>query len=82
METYIVRIRRCQEKSESPASVGIVEDAESGRKTKFAGPAELLKILRLENSCREKGSKVKRPAAELRDIQSPKKSSSPLMGED
>ena len=60
METYIVRIRRCQEKSESPASVGIVEDAESGRKTKFAGPAELLKILRLEKGRRENKSKDKK----------------------
>jgi len=31
METYIVRIRRCQEEAESPASVGIVEDAVSGK---------------------------------------------------
>jgi len=57
METYIVRIRRCQEETESPASVGIVEDAESGKRTKFAGSGELLKILRLEKGCREKKSK-------------------------
>ena len=77
METYIVRIRRCEEKTESPASVGIVEDAESGRKRKFAGSGELLKILRLEKGCREKKSKVKHPAAELRGIQFSKKLSSP-----
>ena len=82
METYIVRIRRCHEKTEGPASVGIVEDAENGRKTKFAGSGELLKILRLEKGCTDKKSKVKRPAAELQDIQFPKKSSSPLTGED
>ncbi len=57
METYIVRIRRCQEEAESPASVGIVEDAESGRKRKFAGPGELLKILRLEKAGSDKKSK-------------------------
>ena len=59
METYIVRIRRCQEETESPASVGIVEDAESGRKRKFAGPGELLKILKIEKrgTCTDKKSK-------------------------
>ncbi len=59
METYIVRIRRCQKKTEGPASVGIVEDAESGRKTKFTGPDELLKILKIEEAgaCRDKKSK-------------------------
>ena len=59
METYIVRIRRCQEKAASPASVGIVEDAENGRKRKFAGSGELLKILKIEEAgaCRDKKSK-------------------------
>jgi len=59
METYIVRILRCQEETESPASVGIVEDAESGRKTKFAGSGELLKILKLEKrgTCTDKKSR-------------------------
>jgi hypothetical protein len=57
METYIVRIRRCQEEAESPASVGIVEDAESGKKRKFAGSGQLLKILRLEKACTDKKSK-------------------------
>jgi hypothetical protein len=48
METYIVRIHRSQEEGESPVSKGIVENAESGRKTKFADPDGLLRILKLK----------------------------------
>jgi len=58
METYIVRIHRYEEEGESPVSVGIVEDAESGRKKKFTGSGELLKILKFEADPAKRRSKA------------------------
>ena len=50
MKTYIVRIHRYEEEGKEPAAVGIVEDAETGKTSKFAGPEELLKILKLQKT--------------------------------
>jgi hypothetical protein len=59
METYIVRIHRRQGEDKSPVSIGIVENAENGRKTKFADSSALLNILKLEKNgtCENKKSK-------------------------
>jgi hypothetical protein len=60
METYIVRIHRRQEEGESPVSIGIVENAENGRKTKFADSKGLLRILKLKKIETSGNNKPKR----------------------
>lgn len=57
METYIVRIHRYEEEGNAPVSVGLVEDIGGGKTRKFASPEELLKILKLENTCADRKSK-------------------------
>lgn len=64
METYIVRIHRCQGEDKSPASIGIVENAENGRKTKFADSSELLRILKLKKIETSGNNKPKRQKGE------------------
>jgi hypothetical protein len=64
METYIVRIHRLQGGDESAASTGIVENAENGRKTKFADSKGLLRILKLKKIETSGNNKPKRQKGE------------------
>lgn len=60
METYIVRIHRHQEEDRNQASAGIVENADTGRKSKFTCPEELLKILKVKETGGKKKTKKKK----------------------
>jgi hypothetical protein len=67
VETYIVRIYRRVEKGDC-AFAGLVENAETGGKRKFADSGELLKILKLPQAASGKPGEIggARPRTKLR----------------